>query len=138
MKMKTGKAISVPAGLGLSLVVNISITSIAVAIIAILLNRKSITWENTGYWIMGMLLISSFLGGKTAICSIKTQLYLVTFMSGILYWMFMLCITALFFGGHYSSLFETGALIIAGSISAALLHRPNRRNSLRSRQHSYR
>lgn len=136
--MKTGKAMSVPAGLGLSLVVNVSITSMAVAIITILLNYNSITWENTGYWIMGMLLISSYFGGKVAINSIKTQVYIVSLMSGILYWMFMLCITALFFGGQYNSIFETGVLIIAGSISAALLHLPKKRNSIQRSRHSHR
>ena len=138
MKTKTGKATSVPRGLGLSLAMNIIITAAVAAIIAVLLSRKIIPWENTGYWIMGMLLTASFIGGKIAISAIKSQRYLVSIMSGALYWMFLLCITALFFGGHYSSVLETGALILSGSIAAGLLNYPKKPTALRKRKYSYR
>ena len=96
----------------------------ATAIIAILINNETIKWSGVGFWIMAVLLISSFLGGKAAIYTIKTQRFLVSFMSGGLYWAFLLCITALLFGGNYCSVWETGALITAGSITAALIHLP--------------
>lgn len=138
MKMKSGRAASVPAGLGMSLMATIIITASATALIAIMLSRKTIEWANIGYWIMTVLLLASFLGGKVAINAIKTQKYLVSLMSGILYWMFLLCITALLFGGHYNSVLETGLLIVAGSTAAALLQFPQRVHRMQTKHRSYR
>lgn len=124
MKTKKGRAVSVPVGLGISLIITATTTISATAIIAIMISNETIKWTQVGFWIMAVLLISSFLGGKAAIYTIKTQRFLVSIMSGVLYWMFLLCITALLFGGKYGSLWESGALIIAGSITAALIHFP--------------
>lgn len=124
MKVKQGLAVSVPVGLGISLSITAILTITATAIIAILINNETIKWSGVGFWIMAVLLISSFLGGKAAIYTIKTQRFLVSFMSGGLYWAFLLCITALLFGGNYCSVWETGVLITAGSITAALIHVP--------------
>ena len=138
MKIRTGKAASIPAGLGISLSVNMMLTAIMIAILTVLLSKNTIAWENTGYWIMGTLLLSSFLGGKAAIAAIKTQRYLISLMSGLLYWMMLICITALFFGGQYSSVLETGALILAGSVTSALLHYPRKSLSQQKQKYSYR
>lgn len=138
MKIKAGKAASVPGGLLLSLAVNTVITAFGTGIIALLLNRKNIAWSNTGYWIMTMILISAFTGGKVAISLVKTQRYLISLMSGLLYWMVLLCTTALFFGGQYSSFVETGALILSGAFAAALLHWPHTHNISQKRRCSYR
>lgn len=138
MKPRTGKAVSVPTGLFFSLLTSIFITITVIAIIAILLLQNKITWKETGYWIMAMLLISSFAGSRMAIETIKTQRYLVSFMAGTVYWMILFCIAALFFGGNYSSVLETDALIISGSITAALLHIPQKHRTYAKRRRSYR
>ena len=124
MKTKQGRALSVPMGLGMSLILTATLTITATGIIAHLINHEMIKWAQVGFWIMTILFTTSFMGGKVAIHAIKTQRFLVSFMSGALYWMFLLCITALLFGGNYGSIWETGALIIAGSITAALIHLP--------------
>ena len=124
MKTKQGRAVSVPVGLGISLSITATLTIIATAIIAIMINNETIQWTGVGFWIMAVLLVVSFLGGKAAIYAIKTQRVLVSFMSGGLYWAFLLCIAALLFGGNYGSVWETGALITAGSVTAALIHLP--------------
>ena len=138
MKFKTGKSISVPAGLSLSLTGNVIITAITTTILAKLLNNMMITWEETGYWIMVMLLIASFVGSKLAIITIKSQRYLIGLMSGVLFWAFLLCITALFFGGQYCSIPETGVLILSGSITAALVRFPKKRIYGKNSYRSYR
>ena len=138
MKLKAGKALSVPEGLLLSLTVNIITTSLIITILSVLLSTKTILWSETGYWIMIMLLISSFTGSKVAIGTVKSQRYLIATMSGILYFMSLLCITALFFGGQYNSVIETGILILSGSIAAALIHLPQKKALQRKRTYSYR
>ena len=67
MKVKQGLAVSVPVGLGISLSITAILTITATAIIAILINNETIKWSGVGFWIMAVLLISSFLGGKAAI-----------------------------------------------------------------------
>lgn len=138
MKTRMGKTASIPMGLGLSLAAAATITFLSTFAISILLDRRSIDWANVGYWIMLVLLLAPFVGGKIAINTIKTQRILISLMSGVLYWMFLLCITALLFGGDYSSIWETGALIAAGSLTAALLRFPQIRYSSRQKRGIYR
>lgn len=134
----SGKAVSVPKGLGLSLAVNIALTAALCMITASLVALNKIEWYRVGYCIMFMLLFVSYIGAKTAISAIKTQFFMIALMSGILYWLFLLSVTALFFGGNYSSIPETAALIAAGSISAALLRRSKRTTIPRKRRNTYR
>ncbi len=138
MKTRAGKTVSIPAGLGLSLIISIITTAIIIGIISIMLDNNSIQWESIGYWIMAMLLLVSFEGGKVAIISIKSNKYLLSFMSGLLYWAFLLCITALFFGGQYSAVLETALLILAGSMTASLMQLPNKKRLTRNHKHYYR
>lgn len=130
----SGKTVSLPAGLGISLLTNVLITAIASALIAYYIDQKTISWENVGYYIMLALLISSHLGGKAAISTIRTQYLLVSAMSGLLYWMFLLCFTALFFGGSYDAVWETGGLIMSGSMTAAMIRMPRKKASIRNYQ----
>lgn len=134
-KAKSGKAASIPAGLGISLAVNICVTCILTMLIAWMIKKNTVEWDYAGIMIMFTLLISSFLGAKAAIMTIKTQFLLISVMSGTMYWMSLICITAIFFGGEYCSLMETAALIASGSIAAALLRSSGKRASKRKRQY---
>lgn len=130
----TGKSLSFPGGMTVSGITSMSITILASVIIAQMLDSGQITWEQSGYWIMGMLLLSAFLGAKAAIVTIKRQKLAVSMMSGILYWGIMLCVTALFFGGNYDAVLETAALIIAGSGCAAMVSLPQKRSRRKRRR----
>ena len=121
---QSGKASSVPGALTISAAVSILITLAASLLIANFLNSEKITWEQAGYWIMGMLFTASFIGGKSAIMATKRQKILISIMSGILYWGLLLCMTALFFGGDFNSVWETAGIVLAGCGSAALLTVP--------------
>ena len=138
MKKKSGKATSIPEGLSISLLTAAIITIAATAWIAVMLGQQTIEWKNVGYWIMATLFAASFTGGKIAINAIKTQRILISFMSGMLYWTFLICITALLFGGNYSSIWETGSLIAAGSVTAALIHFPRIRYLSKQNRRAYR
>lgn len=130
----TGKSLSFPGGMTVSGITSMSITILASVIIAQMLDSGQITWEQSGYWIMGMLLLSAFLGAKAAIVAIKRQKLAVSMMSGILYWGIMICVTALFFGGNYDAVLETAALIIAGSGCAAMVSLPQKRSRRKRRR----
>ena len=76
---------------------------------------------------MGMLFISSFIGSKCAYISIKRQKFTISMMAGTLYWGLLLCLTALFFGGDFSAMWETAGIIAAGAGSSALISVPSRK-----------
>ena len=123
----TGKAKSVLEGMVLSSMVSIFVTAILSLVIATLLNKERITWEQAGYWIMGMLFVASFTAGKTAIITVKRQRLAVSIMAGATYWGLLLCTTALFFGGDYDTIWETAAIITAGCGTASLIYIPGKR-----------
>lgn len=134
----TGKSTSVPGGLAIAASVSMAVTLGLSAVIGIFLNRETITWEQAGYCIMGMLFLASFIGGKCAYGAIKRQRILVSVMSGLLYWGILLCITALFFGGKFEAVGETAALIGAGAGCAALLFSQNPSKNRRKKGSAYR
>ena len=125
MMNPTGKAESVPKGMAISVFASMLSTLVMSAVIAVALNNETITWKQAGFWIMGMLFVASFIGGKSACLAIKRQRFVVSVMSGILYWGTLLCITALFFGGKFGAVLETAGVIGAGSCTSALILLPN-------------
>ena len=117
----TGRTVSVPEGLAISGFVSIGITLAVSAAIAVALDSEKITWEQAGYWIMGMLFAASFIGGKFAYSALKRQRILVSCMAGMVYWGLLLCMTALLFGGQFEAVWEAAGMIVAGSGTAALI-----------------
>ena len=132
----TGKAVSIFKGMMIAGTVSITTTIMLTATIANYLNKEKITWEEAGYWIMLMLFLSAFSGGKCAYATIKRQKIAVSLMSGFLYWGILLCCTALFFGGNYDALLETSGIIVAGCLTAALLFPSFPKNNRRNRKRS--
>lgn len=124
-----GKARSVPAGLLLAASVSLGIIFLLTAGLALCLSTERITWEQAGYWIMGMLFVSSYIGGKSAVYVTKRPRIPIALMSGALLWGSLLCVTALYFGGDYCAVWETGAIIAAGSGASALVSMPARRKT---------
>jgi peptidoglycan/LPS O-acetylase OafA/YrhL len=123
----TGKTMSVPGGLALSGAISMGITLLASLLLAKLLDSQTISWEQTGYWIMAMLFAAAFAGAKAAIGAIRRQRLVVTLMSAALYWGTLLCLTALFFGGNFDAVPETALVIIAGSGCAAMVSLPQKK-----------
>ena len=130
----SGKTMSVPGGLAIGAAAGMVTTAAFSGAIAFYLNCEKISWSQAGYWIMGMLFLASFIGAKAAYGAIKRQRLAVSMLSGLLYWGLLLGLTALFFGGDYEAIGVTGALIGAGTGTAALISGQNRRISGRNRK----
>ena len=107
--------------------VSFGITILVSIFLAQLLDRQQLNWEQAGYWIMAMLFVAAFAGGKVGIAAIKRQRLAVSAMCGLLYWGLLLCMTALFFGGNYNAVLETALIIIAGSGCAAMVSLPRKK-----------
>lgn len=129
-----GRSMSVQGGLILSGTTSLGITLLLSALLAKLLDSQKLSWEQAGYWIMGMLFAAAFAGAKAAIAAIKRQRLAVSVMSGMLYWGVLLCITALFFGGNFDAVPETALIIIAGSGCAAMVSLPLKKRGTHPRR----
>ena len=123
----TGLAMSIPGALTLSGSLELILTVFSSAVLAKLIEFQRIQEQNIGYGVIGMLLVISFLGAVLAAEKVKHQRLMVCLLSGVVYWCLLLAITALFFGGQYEAVGETGLLILSGSAIAALigLHKGN-------------
>ena len=119
----SGKASSIPVGLMWGAAASILFTFVLSAVLAVLIDREKLSWENIGYGIMLMLLVSSFLGAKISCGKIKRQRLLVCVMSALVYWGILFLITALFFGGQYHGVGVAGLIIFCGSVVSGLLYR---------------
>lgn len=117
----TGKALSLPRGLLLGNGVSVAFTLLLSAVLAKLVSTERMQWEQIGYGIMALLFISSVTGTIVAVNTIKRQLLIVCASAGALYWISLLAITALFFGGQYHGVLATGATILAGCGTVCLL-----------------
>lgn len=116
----TGRATSIPKGLAISGALATTVTIIGSGIIATLINTQMITESNIGYAIMIMLIVTSYLCSLTAWIKIKHRRLLVCISAGCVYFAILMSITAMFFGGQYSSVWETALLVLCGCLLATM------------------
>jgi len=139
-KMKqTGTASSIPAGLACGALTATGITLVSAVAAANLVNREILGWENIGYAVLVILMLSSWLGAVVSAEKIKRQRLAMCITSGLIYFGILLIVTGLFFGGQYSGVGETALLIFCGSMLGVLTgyrgktRRNNRKNRLYNR-----
>jgi len=120
-KINTGKAASMPGGLTLGAGVSVAVTLMLSAVIAKLVQAETLRQDQIGYAVMVLLLTASCLGAAIAQGRVKHQRVLVCMLTGLIYFLILICITALFFGGQYTGFGVTGLLILGGAGTAALM-----------------
>lgn len=116
----TGRASSMPAGLAFGAGVGMLITLIGTALIAKMVDLEYMDESKIGYGVMVMLMMSSFADAMTSAGKIKRQRLMVCAFSGAIYFLILLSITALFFGGQYEAVGVTAILVAGGAMLAAL------------------
>ena len=124
----SGRAASMPMGLLIGLTVSMGITVLLTAICAKLVDMQQIDVKNIGYCAMVILMIAPFCGAKTAQKRIKHQNLMVAAMSGGLYFLTLIGITILFFGGQFEAVGVT-LLLIVGGVGLTLLTGGGKNNS---------
>ncbi len=117
----TGRAKSLPVGIGLGLLGSIGITLCLAAILAALMARETVGMDAAGYGAMGVLLISAGAGAWIAASLVKRQRLMVCLILGVAYYICLLSTTALFFGGQYRGMGVTALVILAGVGTVILL-----------------
>ena len=117
----TGRARSVPNGLLLGGLTSLSITLLMTAGLTTVIEKEMLEQSNIGYGVMVMLLVASFLGAIVSSRTIKHRNLAMCLLSGVVYVVILMAITALFFGGQYQAVGVTSFLIFGGSAAAGLL-----------------
>lgn len=131
----TGRAASVPAGLGIALGVSMVITLAMAALTAYLEGKGIVKEADVGYMVMLTLLLASLVGALTAAGKIKRQRLVMCLASGLCYFLSLIAVTALFFGGQYSGVGVSLLLIMGAAFSAAFLKKGERKStSVRKRK----
>lgn len=117
----TGRAVPFPAGLAMGVGVCAVITVAMAGVTAWIESKEVIADNGVGYCAMLTLLLSSLAGALTAAGKIKRVRLASCMACGVCYFLLLLAVTALFFGGQYSGVGITGLLIFGGSLAATLM-----------------
>lgn len=120
-KKTPGSAISMPIGIMWGTFVSLLTTCSCAALLSWLILNGKIDHHILGYLIMGVLISASILGAITAGNMTKRRRMLVCCITGISYFLSMLGITALFFGGNFQGAEVGGCLIITGSMIVGMV-----------------
>lgn len=131
----TGRASSIPAGVAYGAIISMSITIIIAAVVAHLISSEMLSHRNIGYSSMIILFISSLTGSWCGAKRIKRLHIQTAAMCGCVYFLTLLAITAVFFGGQYEGIGITLTLIVLGSTAGGFIaaRKPKKANSFRHR-----
>ena len=117
----SGTAASLPAGIGIGVVIAVALTVAGTSLVAWMLNSGNMTEAGVGYSAMVILLVSAAVGSWFAEMLVKHRYLVVGLSTGAAYFVLLLGLTAFFFGGQYQGVVPTGLLILGGSAAAVLV-----------------
>ena len=116
-----GSTVSMTAGIGTGVVTALGITLLLSLAAAGLISSGTIQQQSVGYCAMVILLLSTVCGCRTAAIRIRGRNALVCMVTGGGYFLSLLAMTGLLFGGRYQAVGVTGLLVLGGSGTAMLL-----------------
>ena len=117
----TGTASSMPGGLASGAAVSLLATVAGCWFFAYLISIEKLVQSAIGYCAMVIILLSALLGAAVAVRRIKRRRLYVCGLSGLIYYLCLLSMTALFFGGQYQGVGVTALLVLGGAGTAAML-----------------
>ena len=117
----TGTASGIPTGILFGVLLSFVITLIGVVVTAYFVSTETLLPEHVGICAMITVFVSATAGATLTLARVKRMRVQMCFAAGIGYFVFLLAITAMFFGGQYSGVGVTGATVLAGSGCAVLL-----------------
>lgn len=125
----TGRASSVPAGLATGGLTGLAIMLIISYLAAYMASRELLDRDMFGYCAMAVLILASFVSAKVAVAKIKKMPLQMAAASGLVLYVLLLSMTALFFGGQYDAMGVTLVLVLIGSGAGGILAsgKPKRR-----------
>ena len=116
----TGRATSIPVGLAAGLGMSVGFSTLVIAIAAYLISEAYLPMDSIGYCAIITLLGSSYLGAKVATGKIKRLRIQMSLISGAIYFLLLLVITAIFLKGEYEGVGVTLFVVASGAILSAI------------------
>lgn len=117
----TGSTRTLPAGIGIGMLISLAITMILTAIVAGLINGEYLAESSIDIGVTVIQLLSSVVGAWAAYSLVKSRRLLVCLATGCGYYLLLLACTALFFGGQYQGIGISALVILAGDLVVGLL-----------------
>lgn len=121
MKRSAARTTGISKGLAIGLMYGASLTLLSSLLLALLIYYEKMAWENVGYGIMLLLFASAFLTAKVSYKKTKWKKPITCVASALIYQLFLIILTMLFFGGRYYAIVPTMFPIIAGASASGLL-----------------
>ena len=115
-----GTASSMPIGIGIGTAVSAIATGILATALTWLVLKRKISETSIGYFVLGIILLSSVVGSLVAAVKIKRRWMFVCCLTGVMYYLILLASTAVFFGGNYRGIGVTGLAVLVGALTAGL------------------
>ena len=134
---RNGRALSIPAGLGIGLLISLVLTFAGAAALSHLIGTEKVGEGAMGYGIMIILAIATAMGAWGATSFIKKMYLQISLMAGGCYYLALLAITALFFGGQYQGMGVTAIIVVISCLAVAFIPRKNG-NPFKMRKKAYR
>ncbi len=126
MKMKvSGKALGIPAGIAIGDLVSLIISIAGAAVSAWLVSSGKIGEGGIGYAAMIVVALAAAVGAWISTALIKRLRLQMCMLSGGCYFLTLLAITALFFGGQYQGIGVIAIVILCGCALIAFLPAKN-------------
>lgn len=107
-------------GLLVGSALSLLITLVGIAVCAAMISAEMIGPSMGDYGVILILLTGSFAGAKGAIGKVGAKRLLTGVCAGFAYFLVLLAMTALFFGGQYGRVGETALVILSGAVAAAI------------------
>jgi putative membrane protein (TIGR04086 family) len=133
-KKQGGKAIAMPVGIALGIMVAVVITLLGAILLTSLIAGEKMELEALGYGIMAIQFLGGIIGAVTAMLAIKRQKMQVCLLTGLGYFLVLLASNALFFGGQYEGVLTTGLILLVGCGITAILGSREARGRNRGRR----
>ena len=117
----TGTAVTMPAGIAIGGGISLFLTIAGAGIVAKLISVEVLRENTIGYGAMMIILLASISGTAIAVSKVKKRMLQVCALVGVVYYMTLLAMTAMFFGGQYQGMGVTALLILAGCGAVVLM-----------------
>ena len=117
----TAKAMSIPAGLALGILIALVVTVIGSGAAAWLILQGILGEGASGYCAMAILLLASITGASVSSGIIQRLRAQMCMAAGGGYYLCLLAMTVLFFGGQYQGMGVTALMVLCGSALVILL-----------------
>lgn len=130
---RRGSAMKMQSALMFSTVSAVVLTITLASVTAVLIENEVIQANGAGYCVMGILVMVSMAAGLLAAELVKNKHMQVCMAAGICYFMSLIAMTELFFGGQYTGTLTTFLMIVVGSLLSALIEMRKNGQGRRSR-----